>query len=86
MTQQISHYQIIEELGRGGMATVYRAFDTRFEHEVALKIFPPYFMHDPDFPRRFRCEAKAIASLEHKAIVPAYDLLWRGLPFTKNHA
>ena len=68
MTQKISHYQIIEELGRGGMATVYRALDTRFEREVALKILPPYFMHDPDFPRRFRREAKVIASLEYKAI------------------
>ncbi len=73
MPNQISHYQIIEELGRGGMATVYRALDTRFEREVALKILPPYFMHDPDFPRRFRREAKVIASLEHKAIVPVYD-------------
>jgi len=61
------------ELGRGGMATVYLAFDPRFEREVAIKVLPREFLHDPGFRTRFTREAKAIAALEHPAVVPVYD-------------
>ena len=66
-------YQIISEIGRGGMATVYQAFDPRFEREVAIKVLPREFLHDPQFRMRFEREAKMVAGLEHASIVPVYD-------------
>lgn len=75
MTQQkIGRYEIKSELGRGGMATVYRAYDPRFEREVAIKVLPRELLHDPQFRVRFEREAKTIAALEHQAIVPVYDV------------
>ena len=75
MTQQkIGRYEIKKELGRGGMATVYLAYDPRFEREVALKVLPRELLHDPQFRVRFEREAKTIAALEHQAIVPVYDV------------
>jgi serine/threonine-protein kinase len=72
--EKIGRYEIKSELGRGGMATVYRAWDPRFEREVALKVLPREMMHDGSFRVRFEREAKTIASLEHPAIVPVYDV------------
>jgi serine/threonine-protein kinase len=66
-------YTIKNELGRGGMATVYLAFDTLRHHDVALKVLPRTFMHDPAFRDRFEREARTIMQLEHDAIVPVYD-------------
>ncbi|MEZ4646747.1 MAG: protein kinase [Chloroflexota bacterium] len=71
--EKIDRYEIREELGRGGMATVYRAFDPRFKRDVALKVLPREFNHDPMFRARFQREAETIAALEHPAIVPVYD-------------
>jgi WD40 repeat protein len=75
MTEQgtFGRYEIIGELGRGGMGTVYRAYDPNFDRDVALKVLPPQFMNDSDFHRRFEREARTIAALEHPAIVPVYD-------------
>ncbi len=73
MPENIGRYEIRAELGRGGMATVYRAFDPRFKREVALKVLPLQFMHDPQFRARFEREAEVIAALEHPAIVPVHD-------------
>jgi serine/threonine-protein kinase len=70
---KIGRYEIKEELGRGGMATVYRAYDPLFEREVAVKVLPREMLHDPQFRVRFEREAKTIAMLEHPAIVPVYD-------------
>src|SRR5512134_135626 len=73
--EKIGIYEIKSELGRGGMATVYRAYDSRFEREVAVKVLPQELLHaDPQFRLRFEREAKIIAQLEHSAIVPAYDV------------
>ncbi len=72
--EKIGRYIIKSELGRGGMATVYKAYDPRFEREVALKVLPREMMHDENFRVRFSREAKTIASLEHSAIVPVYDV------------
>jgi serine/threonine protein kinase len=72
--EKIGRYEIKSELGRGGMATVYKAYDPRFEREVALKVLPREMMHDENFRVRFQREAKTIASLEHAAIVPVYDV------------
>ena len=69
----IGRYEIRGELGRGGMATVMRAYDPMFKREVALKVLPREFLHDPAFRARFEREAQVIAALEHSAIVPVYD-------------
>ncbi|MFN8384548.1 MAG: protein kinase [Anaerolineales bacterium] len=72
---KIGRYEIKNELGRGGMATVYRGYDPRFEREVAIKFLPPELIHsDPQFRVRFEREAKIIAQLEHPSIVPVYDV------------
>ena len=71
--QKFGRYEIKAEIGRGGMATVYHAYDPRFEREVALKVLPREMLHDPQFRTRFEREAKTIAMLEHPAIVPVYD-------------
>ncbi|HET7144246.1 MAG TPA: WD40 repeat domain-containing serine/threonine protein kinase [Anaerolineales bacterium] len=72
---KIGRYEIKSELGRGGMATVYRGYDPRFEREVAIKVLPPEMLHaDPQFKYRFEREAKIIAQLEHRSIVPVYDV------------
>ncbi len=70
---KIGRYHIKNELGRGGMATVYQAYDPNFERDVALKVLPRAFLHDPQFRARFEREAKMVAALEHSAIVPVYD-------------
>lgn len=70
---KIDRYELKSELGRGGMATVYLAWDPRFERNVAIKLLPRQFLHDPTFRARFQREARMIAQLEHTAIVPVYD-------------
>ena len=70
---KIGRYEIKSELGRGGMAVVYRGFDPQTRREVAIKVLPPQFLADSDFRSRFEREAHTIASLEHPAIVPLYD-------------
>lgn len=73
--EKIGIYEVKAELGRGGMATVYLAYDPRFEREVAVKVLPSELLHaDPQFRLRFEREAKIIAKLEHSAIVPVYDV------------
>ena len=73
--EKIGIYEVKSELGRGGMATVYCAYDPRFEREVAVKVLPRELLHaDPQFRLRFEREAKIIAQLEHSAIVPVYDV------------
>lgn len=73
MTKKIGRYELRNELGRGGMATVFQGFDPRFKRDVAVKLLPREFLHDPNFRARFEREATTIASLEHSAIVPVYD-------------
>jgi serine/threonine protein kinase len=70
---KFSRYEIREELGVGGMATVYRAYDPTFEREVGLKILKKELLEDPQVRERFERETKIIARLEHPAIVPVYD-------------
>jgi hypothetical protein len=71
---KIGRYEVRSELGRGGMATVYLAFDPRFNREVAIKVLPRDMMHDPQFRVRFEREIKMVAGLEHSAITPVYDV------------
>jgi serine/threonine protein kinase len=72
MTEKFGRYEIKSEM-RGGMATVFHAYDPTFERDVAIKVLPREFLHDPQFRTRFEREAKTIAALEHPAIVPVYD-------------
>ena len=69
-------YRIVEPLGRGGMASVYKAYEAKLDRYVALKVLPREFLHDPNFAQRFRQEAQVIARLEHPNIIPiyAYDI------------
>jgi serine/threonine protein kinase len=70
---KIGRYQVTAEIGLGGMSTVYRAYDSTFERDVAIKVLSREFLHDPTFRSRFIREAKIIAALEHAAIVPVHD-------------
>ncbi len=70
---KIGRYEIKSELGRGGMGTVYRCYDPHVKRDVAVKVLPREFLHDPNFRVRFEREAQTIALLEHQAIVPLYD-------------
>jgi serine/threonine protein kinase len=72
-TKQFGRYEVTGELGRGGMAVVYRGYDARFKREVAIKLLPRELLHERDFNARFTREAETIAALEHSAIVPVYD-------------
>ena len=66
-------YRLLELLGQGGMATIYRARDAQLERDVAVKVLRPEFGQDPDFLARFRDEARAAASLSHPNIVAVFD-------------
>jgi tetratricopeptide (TPR) repeat protein len=70
---KVGRYEIQEEIGRGGMAVVYRAVDPRFGREVAVKLMTKDLLEDFQLKVRFEREARTIASLEHPAIVPVYD-------------
>ncbi|MGQ9925859.1 MAG: protein kinase domain-containing protein [Chloroflexaceae bacterium] len=72
--QRLGRYYIKELLGRGGMATVYRAVDTVLQRDVALKILYPHYSDDPAVVERFKREAVTAASLSHPHIVAVYDV------------
>lgn len=66
-------YRLLELLGQGGMATIYRAKDSQLDRDVAVKLLRPEFGRDPDFLARFRDEARAAASLSHPNVVGVFD-------------
>src|SRR5213083_1768960 len=70
----IAHYRVIAKLGEGGMGAVYRATDTKLGRDVAIKILPETFAHDPDRMARFKREAQVLASLNHPHIAAIYGL------------
>ncbi len=70
---QIGHYRIQEEVGRGGMAVVYRAIDTQTKGVVALKVLPPQLAHDEKYLHRFLREGKNANRLQHPNIVRVYE-------------
>ncbi len=63
--QQLLHYRLIEKIGEGGMAVVWKAVDTTLDREVAIKVLPDAFSKDPERLARFEREAKSLASLNH---------------------
>ena len=67
-------YQILEKIGQGGMAVVFRAIDLRLNREVAIKIIRDELFRDADMLRRFYAEAHAVAQLSHPGIVAVYDV------------
>ena len=71
--QQLGKYEMRERLGRGGMAEVWKAFDTQLHRYVAIKLMHADLQNDPEFMTRFVREARAIASLHHSNIVQIYD-------------
>ncbi|MFC9504547.1 serine/threonine-protein kinase [Streptomyces sp. NPDC057002] len=71
--QQIAGYRIEKEIGRGGMAVVYRARDLRLERTVALKLLAPELARNDTFRRRFTHESRAAAAIDHPHIVPVFE-------------
>ena len=69
----LGSYRIIEQIGMGGMATIYKGFDPSMERYVAIKVLPSHFNESPEFVERFKREARVIANLEHPNILPVYS-------------
>lgn len=71
--KQLGPYQIVEALGEGGMAAVYKAYQPGMERYVALKVLPRQYASDPEFVGRFQQEARVLARLQHPHILPVFD-------------
>jgi len=72
--QSLAGYRITAQIGKGGMATVYKAYQASLDRFVAVKVLPPYYAEqDPSFLKRFEREAKAIANLRHPNILIVMD-------------
>lgn len=71
--ENVGPYRIIEQLGQGGMASVFKAYHPALDRFVAIKVLHPAFKQEPNFLSRFQREARVVAKLEHPNIVPIYD-------------
>jgi tRNA A-37 threonylcarbamoyl transferase component Bud32 len=71
--RRVGRYELLGEIGRGGMAIVYRAMDTALKREVALKLLHPHLADHIEARKRFEREAHAVARLHHSSIVEVYD-------------
>jgi len=74
----LAKYDVLEELGHGGMATVYRAHDRRLGRDVAVKVIHPHLRDSGEVARRFSIEAQAVAKLRHPNIVEVFDVSAEG--------
>jgi serine/threonine-protein kinase len=80
--ENVGPYRIVEKLGQGGMATVFKAYHPSLDRYVAIKVLHPALQSDPNFQARFQREARIVAKLEHPHIVPVYDFAeHRGHPY-----
>jgi len=70
---RIGPYEIVRQVGKGGMATVYQAYHEKLDRHVAIKLMHERFLQDEGFHARFLREARIVARLEHQHIVPIYD-------------
>src|SRR5215469_13226817 len=66
-------YRIMEKIGRGGMATVYRAYHPALDRYVAIKVLPDFFADEPGYRERFQLEARSVARLKHPNILEVFD-------------
>src|SRR5579875_3644485 len=71
--KRLDKYELRERLGHGGVAEVWKAFDTQLQRYVAIKLLHPNLRDDPNFVTRFQREAQLIASLHHPNIVQIHD-------------
>jgi Tol biopolymer transport system component len=71
---RLGPYEIVSQLGQGGMGVVFRARDTKLDRDVAVKVLPRNLAEDPDALGRFEREAKAVAALSHPNILAIHDL------------
>ncbi|HLO29459.1 MAG TPA: serine/threonine-protein kinase [Anaerolineales bacterium] len=71
--QMLGAYRIIGQIGKGGMATVYKAYQASVDRYVAIKVLPSQLAESPEFATRFHQEARIIAKLEHPHILPVFD-------------
>ncbi len=71
--QNVGQYRIIEQLGQGGMATVFKAYHPALDRYIAIKVLHPAFKEDASFLTRFHREARIVAKLDHPSIIPIYD-------------
>ncbi|MFO0966762.1 MAG: serine/threonine-protein kinase [Gemmataceae bacterium] len=81
-TRAVGKYELLEEVGRGGMGVVFKARQTDPERIVALKMILVNHLASPDHVRRFQAEIRAAARLQHPNVVPLFETgEWNGLPF-----
>ena len=73
-----NRYEVLEKVGNGGMATVYKAKDKTLNRCVAIKVLKDEFANDQEFIKRFQIEAQSAASLSHPNIVSIYDVANEG--------
>jgi serine/threonine protein kinase len=71
--KKLGKYEIIDRIGRGGMAEVYRGYHAALDRYVAIKLLHPFLADDPEFKDRFENEARNVAKLKHPNIVQVYD-------------
>jgi eukaryotic-like serine/threonine-protein kinase len=71
---RLGPYEILSAIGAGGMGEVYQAHDTKLGRDVAIKVLPDAFAHDPERLSRFQREAKMLAALNHPNIATIYGL------------
>jgi serine/threonine protein kinase len=70
---RLAEFEVIRQLGHGGMGIVYLVRDQRLERQVALKVIAPHLAHDPEFQERFAAEARSAAAIEHPNAVTVYS-------------
>src|ERR1039457_4774695 len=71
---KLGSYEVVSAIGAGGMGEVYQAHDTKLRRDVAIKVLPEAFAHDPERLSRFRREAQLLAALNHSNIATIFGL------------